>query len=132
MTAESVAREGPMRLVVIDPKVYSLNAVLKTAYWFTDRAFLHLQFGGDQKIELRLRAKHPGADVESLAGDFMNELLDQQLREAVAAETEGIRDLIFSHALSKTSLLQRDLETADPFSDPRHVGSCANPSDAQT
>jgi His-Xaa-Ser system protein HxsD len=127
MSAEAGVREGLVRLVVIDTKVYGLNAVLKAAYWFTDRAFLHLQFGDGQEIEVRLRAKHTGADVDSLVGDFMNELLDQQLRETVAAETRGIRDLVFSHALSKTPLLHRDLETADPFSDPCHAQPSANP-----
>lgn len=127
MSADAVVCEGPVRLVVIDTKVYGLNAVLKAAYWFTDRAFLHLQSGDGQKIEVRLRAKEPGTDVDSLVGDFMKELLDQQLRETVAAETEGIRDLIFSHALSKTPLLHRDLETADPFSDPCYAEPSANP-----
>ena len=116
-----------MRLITVDPKVYCLRAVLKSAYWFTDRAYLHLQYGEDQKIEIRLRAKLPNIPVDGLTGDFMNELLDQQLRESVAAETEGIRDLIFRHALSRTPLLNRDLETADPFTDSRHVDSPANP-----
>jgi len=123
MSGIDVAKEGTMRVVTIDTRAYGLNAVLKTAYWFTDRAFLHLQYGSGHEIELRLRPKRSDTDGDSLAGDFMNELLEQQLRDAVAAETEGMRDLIFAHALSRTSLLNRELETADPFADPYHVGS---------
>ena len=132
MSADYVVREGPVRLVAIDTAVYDLKTVLKTAYWFTDRAYLHLQFGEERKIEVRLRAKRSDVDLESLVGDFMNDLLEQRLRELVAAETEGIRDLIFAHALSKTPLLHRDLETADPSSDPCHVASptTSRPSEA--
>lgn len=115
LPVEVVDGDGPVRLVTVDPEVYGLNAILKVAYWFTDRAFLHLQYGVDQKIEVRLRTRDPNTQVDDLVGEFMNELLDQKLRETVAAETEGIRDLIFRHALSETSLLHRDLETTDPF-----------------
>jgi len=121
MVADYIAAEGPVRLITVDVSVYGLRPLLKSAYLFTDRAFLHLQYRDECTIEVRFRAKRSDADTDTIARDFLNDLIDQRLREMVAAETESTRDLILAHALSKTSLLNRDLETADPVSDPRHV-----------
>jgi His-Xaa-Ser system protein HxsD len=111
-----VAAQGSVRLLTLDVKVYSLEAILKTAYWFTERAFLHLQYRDAQTIEVRLRAKLAAVDPDEIAGNFLNDLIDQRLRELVAVETEKTRDLIIAHALSKTALVNRHFETADPFS----------------
>jgi len=105
---------------VIDLSVYSLTAVLKASYKFTGRCFIHLQSvaGG---IELRIRPKRVDDDSDDALGEFLNELLDQSLREIVAADTAGIRDLVMAHALSRTSFIRPDLETAEPDQDPRNV-----------
>jgi len=42
---------------------------------------------------------------DEAAGQFCNEVLDQELREEIAAETRGVRDLLLAHAFSKTSLI---------------------------
>ena len=51
----------------------------------------------------------------------MNDLLDQTLREKVAKETEAFRNLIVAHALSKTCLINSELETQDPFTDAQGI-----------
>jgi hypothetical protein len=48
-----------------------------------------------------------------MAGEFCNEVLDQELRETIAEETAGIRNLLLAQAFSKTSLIDPELETAD-------------------
>lgn len=107
--------EGAVRMVPVEEAVYGIDAVLKAAYWLTDRAYVHVQHGPPGKIELRIRPMLAGGDVDALAGEFLNNLLEQRLRETVAAETEKTRDLILGHALSKTTLVGRDLEQSDPF-----------------
>lgn len=37
---------------------------------------------------------------------FQQALLDQDLREIVSEETEGVRNLILAHAFSKTTLIK--------------------------
>jgi His-Xaa-Ser system protein HxsD len=39
---------------------------------------------------------------------FFQELLDQELRERIAEETDAIRSLILAQAYSKTDLIRRD------------------------
>lgn len=113
--------DGPMRLVTVDTSIYSLKAVLKSAYSFTARAYLHLQYRDATVIEVRMRPKRATDDPESVVFDFLNDLIDQRLRDLIASETEQARDLILAHALSKTCLLAPELETTDPRTDPLRV-----------
>ena len=70
-------------------------------------------------LRVRLRPKPPAVtDIAALAGEFVNLLLDETLREEIGRETEPVRNLILAHALSETALLRPELETADPEADP--------------
>lgn len=105
-----------VRLIRVDTAVYGLVAVLKSAYRLTDRAYLHIQRSGANQLEMRLRPQRPDVDPDTLAGEFLNDLVDQRLRELVGRETQQARDLILAHALSKTPLINAALESTDPFS----------------
>jgi His-Xaa-Ser system protein HxsD len=102
-------------VIKVDLKSYSLEAVQKVAYWFTDKCFVRLEHTSEQVLEVCLTPKTSG-DTRELSGRFMNDLLDQTLREKIAKESEPLRNLIIAHALSKTSLIGQDLETTDPSS----------------
>lgn len=95
---------GPTK-VSVDLSVYGLTAVLKSAYRFSGRAYLHVQDAGQGKVDVWVRTKN-GDAAETIVGEFLNDLLDQRLREVVAAETRSERDLIMAHALSRTNLLK--------------------------
>jgi His-Xaa-Ser system protein HxsD len=43
-----------------------------------------------------------------LTSEFYRHLADQQLREKVREETQGVRELILAHAFSRTDLVRRD------------------------
>ncbi len=115
-------RDGDGLLAEVDLGVYGLPALLRVAYKFTDRCFLHLQRRTDDVVEVRFRAKGANMSLENIAGEFCNELLDQALREIVASESESMRNLIVAHALSKTPFVQPDFECADPGTDPAAIG----------
>lgn len=109
---------------------YSLTALHKVAHRFTDRYYVHLNPVGEEspaQYLVRLQPKPSNAkdfgslDVENLAGEFANELLDQTLREEVARESEPVRNLILAHALSSADFLHPELEAADPSDDPRDI-----------
>jgi His-Xaa-Ser system protein HxsD len=106
--------EGSGLLAEIDLGIYSVSALLRVAYRFTDRCYLHLQKSDREKIEVRFRSKSTVTDIEAIAGEFMNEILDQTLREIVAKESEPVRNLVLAHALSRTSLVHPELESSDP------------------
>lgn len=121
MAADSVVAEGRDRLARIDESVYGLTAVLKSAYRATGRSYLHLQRGAGGVIEVRLRAKRPDDDSDAALREFLNDLIDQGCREIVARETQGTRDLIMAHALSRSNLISPGLESANPEEDPHGI-----------
>jgi His-Xaa-Ser system protein HxsD len=84
--------------------VYGLTALMKVAHKFTDRCFVHLQRRDDQIVEIRFQSKDSGVPLDSIAGEFCNEVLDQRLREIVALESEPVRNLVLAHALSRVGL----------------------------
>ena len=105
--------------------VYSLDAVKKAAYVFGDRCYAHIEVCNDVTVvTLQPKGQLPG---EQLSGEFANEVLDQDLRQRIAAETEGIRNLIIAQAFSSASLLNPALDGADFRDDPLGI---AIPDDA--
>jgi His-Xaa-Ser system protein HxsD len=92
--------------VDFDSAVFSLDVVKAACYVFLDRftsdielsgpkIICHLAFGGNVSEAVAI------AQIDRLK----KEVLDQDLRRKLKAETEPIRNLIFAHAFSKTGLI---------------------------
>src|SRR5689334_3302118 len=102
---EPVSRtEDEVRLLV-DETVYSREAVLRACYWFTDRSYLFVSRFGPERLLVSIRAKPGGASIDSIAGDFANALLDQQVRREIERETSRVRELIVAKAFAEGNLL---------------------------
>ena len=92
---------GAYVAVIIDTAIYQRTAVMKTAYWQTNYCYVFIAKGNSTdtlKIELRVKDPAQVVDLEPLARDFCNRLLDQQVREMVATETGEIRDTLVKKA----------------------------------
>ncbi|WP_462370346.1 His-Xaa-Ser system protein HxsD [Oxalobacter formigenes] len=92
---------GNFVLLRIDCRLYSETAILKTAYWFTDRFFIFLEKKKDFPhidIEFRLKEENSSDKLESVCGDFSNFLLDQEVRQRVFNETRTVRDTLIKKA----------------------------------
>jgi len=103
---DNVATNGVT--VSFAPDVFELEAMKRAAYSFSDR--ISVQITKDATgIRCFLQPLHSGSelDLQALEGLFRNEVLDQDLRIKIAAETEGYRNLILSLAFSKTPLSQK-------------------------
>src|ERR1039458_9780503 len=95
-----------------DRNVYRLAAVKKAAYKYGDRFHVLIE-ETDSFVSVSLRPVSSNSNPEGAVDRFCNEVLDQELREEIAAETNGVRDLLLAHAFSKTSLIDSELETSD-------------------
>lgn len=126
-----ISGEGRERLAQIDLSIYTVDAVLKSAYRFTGRCYIVLQRLGPETMSVRLRTKQETDDADAAIGDFFNDLVDQRLRSVIAAETTATRNLVLGHALSRTQFIRPDLETADPQADPGKVAVPDRRSSAQ-
>ena len=103
-----VFRNGAIH-TVIDLRVYRLAAVKKAAYRFADRFTAILSPPREEALplELAFRPTTTERDALEIGRLFFQELLDQELREEVGAETHAIRSLIIAQAFSRTDLIKR-------------------------
>ena len=77
--------------------LYSKVALLKAAYNFTDKAFLHLD-ADEQYYFIDVQMKDGYEDVEK--EEILNEMLTQSVRHEVYLETKNIRELLLARAMS--------------------------------
>lgn len=91
-----------------DQNIYRLSAVKKATYQFGDRCHALIDHGTNGRIVVTLQMKSASNDADNLRGEFANAVLDYELREQVAEETVGIRNLLLAQAFSATSLIPSD------------------------
>ena len=84
----------------VDKSIYSKQVLLKTAYSFSDRAYLHLS--QDDHSWIIQWTDMPDQEVRPEM--FENEMLSQQLREELVEKTKDIRTLLLSRAFASSAL----------------------------
>jgi len=86
-------------------RVYSLEVVKKAAYRFSDVMSVEINARADEtECVCHFISTKSDAEQQQLLGAFRTEVLDQDLRLAVAKETETVRNAILGYAFSKTGL----------------------------
>jgi His-Xaa-Ser system protein HxsD len=93
--------DGCLRLT-IDTQLYPETSIFRTCYLFTDRAYLYLRTEKPNEIIVEFRSKKSGdRELNSVVGEFGNELLNQRIRLELATETRSIREMIVAQAFSE-------------------------------
>jgi His-Xaa-Ser system protein HxsD len=114
----------------VDQRVYSVEAVLRTAYWFTDRAYIFISTPAEHTLRVHLKTKPVTLEaphqesIDEIAGEFSNALLDNQLRESVEERTGKIRELLVAKAVAEAGVLADDSPPGtpnDPVADKEHA-----------
>jgi len=85
----------------IDEEIYPRDATYGAAYLFVDRCFMFLSrpSAGTVRVRLRSRDAEPTeAALETLAGEFANELLNQVMRQRIGESTAKIREYYMARA----------------------------------
>ena len=78
----------------VDETVYPLEAIYGGSYLFVDRCFVFLSRPSPRVVNVRLTSRGPAtpAELDALAGEFLNELLSQvtrvRLSQATARKTK--------------------------------------------
>lgn len=87
--------------IVIDPQVYSLEAVKKAAYRVLDRFAARISVDASGFIcEVAFAPDMTDAQRNTALDDFWKELLDQDLRERIGQETAAIRNAVLAVAFA--------------------------------
>lgn len=105
----------------LNSKTYPLEAIYSTAYVFLDRAYVYLDGDPAKEIAVFLKGKEKltKKQLESLAGEFQNELLNYLLRVEIAKRTKKVRDFIVGTAL--VSALPTDLLVQPSLSEKKEI-----------
>lgn len=81
-------------------KLYPKEALLKAAYHFIDRCYIHVDLADSEFIVRLTTKKDVPNDVTE--HEFENELLAQTVRYQVYAQTHVIREILMARAMSST------------------------------
>lgn len=88
-------------------EIYSKEALIKAAYRYTDKAFLHLDIENDEFV-VNIEAKD---GVDSVTEkEFQNTLLAEMVRLCVSDRTKNVRELILARAFSSTIIEDESIE----------------------
>ena len=89
-----------------DIAVFSIDAVKEACYRFLDKCSPTIETR-EKEIVCRLDfdTKWTHSDIADALSNLRKEVLDQELRQKLKAETEPVRNLILAHAFSRTGLI---------------------------
>jgi len=100
-----------LRLCLTLPRAaYTVSAVQNAGYRLATLCTVAVDAVTPESIEVALLAPvETSDDLEyRLTAEFYRHLTDEQLRERIREETQGIRELILAHAFSRTDLVRRE------------------------
>lgn len=93
----------------IDLTVINLNSVKQAAYKFTDLcSFIFEQKNKRLFVTINFLKIMDQNEKEDIVNKLYNEILDQDLRQIIADETEHVRNLILANAFSNSELIEPD------------------------
>jgi His-Xaa-Ser system protein HxsD len=101
---------------MLNSNFFEREAVLRAAYWHTRDCFLSISPASpDPVVTVTLRLKRASSptlqeprplQIEDIADQFENAVLDFQLRIAVERETSAVRELILAKAFAEAGVLE--------------------------
>ena len=94
--------------------LYPKSVLLKSAFSFTDRAYVHLdEREGYYYVEMTPKEAAPTFDDR----EFINEMLFQTVRQEVTKKTKTIRELTLARAFSSTIISEDHPESMEENED---------------
>lgn len=113
----------------LDEGIYDLDVIQGAAYLFLDRCYVWMDRVADRRVVvvLRARATTNDGELEALAGEFANELLNQALRKRIGESNARIREFIMAKAFfsvdapSTIDRLLAELDAEEMKEDPLEI-----------
>jgi His-Xaa-Ser system protein HxsD len=85
--------------------MFDLDVIKKAAYRFTDRCAFDFALDNDEILcAIRPLTGLSEPELAALEEDFRIEVLDQDLRRSISAETAAVRNAILAYTFSRTGL----------------------------
>lgn len=89
-------------LLKISNNTYEPQAVFNASYKYTDKCYINIE-QIDGKMEILFQSKNNDLDLENIALEFGNELIDQQIRLNTSREFKSIREELVKKAFASIS-----------------------------
>ena len=86
-------------LIQLSDKIYEEEAVMEASYKFTDNCYIYVDKEGDI-INVHFIKKNNDLDLNKVALEFSNEIIDQQIRKKTYEEYKEIREQLVKKAFS--------------------------------
>jgi His-Xaa-Ser system protein HxsD len=108
---EKINNEAPVQgastPIQIDHDLVSVEALLKTCYWFSRDFVCDVSRDGIGQSTVHLKPK-PTCSIQlnDARAQFMAQAMDFALRERVTAKTSDVRDLLLAKAFSESGVLE--------------------------
>lgn len=94
-----------MRQLKYNRELYSKVALIKAAYNFTDRAYVHLD-ADENYYYVSLNEKNEKEEISD--AEFENEILAQSARHEIYLQTKNIRELMLARAVATSVVAPKD------------------------
>lgn len=94
-----------MKQLKYNRELYSKIALIKAAYNFTDKAYVHLD--ADEKYYYVSICEKDGKE-EISENEFENEILAQSARHEIYLQTKSIRELMLARAVATSVVAPKD------------------------
>lgn len=93
-------------------EIYEREAIMQASYRFTDKCAVFVTSTEPNIIEAILEPKSTLSDeqLNGIANEFCNEVLDQQIRSDLEKRFGKIREIIVRHAFSPLEDLETELK----------------------
>ena len=109
--------------VEIDLSLYSRQVILRACYRLTGRCYVFMAHTKEPGwLTVAFLSKNPETAPRDLAGELYNELLDQQIREALEIEMGPVREMIVAQAFAEGNLLDPLRDEGNYEEDPLGIG----------
>ena len=91
--------EDDKLLLIIDSEVYEKDAIIQATYKYTAKCYLNIELK-NKMYEIYFISKGDKIDLEKLALEFGNEIIDQQVRLITGREFKEIREQLVKKAFA--------------------------------
>ena len=87
-------------LCTINPKIYALETVYSAAYILMDKAYILLDGDPEKEIIVEIRQKkQPKIDLEELAIEFNEQLLNYAVYKVQSERNKGLREIMMQRVM---------------------------------
>ena len=95
--------------IEFDLGVFSIESIKRAAYRFSDRCAFDVSISGESALCVLFFPDTVTPElIDEVTSNLRREVLDQDLRQSIRAETESVRNVILAHAFSRTALVTSD------------------------